>query len=464
MIGLQPYHAGGYPPPGRRWPQLGNPALEAALGGADSIRSKLQAKRDTMQSFHLGRLQDQGIMPLGAPAANAQTDPSQVGVAEFDHFTLPPAQAVANQGGTDISVPESPELIPATPDPFPFSYFRGTAPKATPKPKAAMATQEPMATPEPKAAAPMTTPVPKATPEPKAAPALAPSAEEPLIREVPQAVTYVGPSLLQRAQRSRENATAMGSAVSSAVSGARNTVGPPIVYGANAIAHLAGVLVPPIAEVGLTGAMALGNVAADGLGALGSAAIAAAPPTARFMGRAASMTARGVGRGSTALGNAMAQGASRGLEMARARLEQSELSLSDLLTALNEMRSDPELADRSYSAYNALTDGSYAALPDPPPRRRNRMDTPPPRRSQAASSSSAAPAAAATGSTPENSFSTVAEWLEFAGNKGKLREELSKRPEWRLLTDGMNSVDQRNKLKKMSREDMAKMLMQLDAS
>jgi hypothetical protein len=163
-----------------------------------------------------------------------------------------------------------------------------------------------------------------------------------------------------------------------------------------------------------------------------------------------------------ALGNAMAQGASRGLEMARARLEQSELSLSDLLTALNEMRSDPELADRSYSAYNALTEGSYAALPGPPPRRRNRMDTPPPRRNQAASSSSAAPAAA--GSTPENSFSTVAEWLEFAGNKGKLREELSKRPEWRLLTDGMNSVDQRNKLKKMSREDMAKMLMQLDSS
>lgn len=311
-----------------------------------------------------------------------------------------------------------------------------------PAPAAPVAHQ---ATPEPppKAAA-------KATATPKAAPALAPSAEEPLIQEVPQAATFVGPSLLQRAQRSRENAAAMGSAVSSAVSGARNTVGPPIVYGANAIAHLAGVVVPPIAEVGLTGAMALGNVAADGLGALGSAAIAAAPPTARFMGR---------------VGNAMAQGASRGLEMARARLEQSELSLSDLLTALNEMRSDPELADRSYSAYNALTEGSYAALPGPPPRRRNRNDTPPPRRSQAASSSSAAPTAAATaGSTPENSFSTVAEWLEFAGNKGKLREELSKRPEWRLLTDGMNSVDQRNKLKKMSREDMAKMLMQLDSS
>ena len=318
----------------------------------------------------------------------------------------------------------------------------------------------PQATPEPppKAAA-------KATATPKAAPALAPSAEEPLIQEVPQAATFVGPSLLPRAQRSRENAAAMGSAVSSAVSGARNTVGTPIVYGANAMAHLAGVVVPPIAEVGLTGAMALGNVAADGLGALGSAAIAAAPPTARFMGRAASMTARGVGRGSMALGGAMVQGASRGLEMARARLEQSELSLSDLLTALNEMRSDPELADRSYSAYSALTEGSYAALTGPPPRRRNRNDTPPPRRSQAASSSSAAPTAVATaGSTPENSFSTVAEWLEFAGNKGKLREELSKRPEWRLLTDGMNSVDQRNKLKKMSREDMAKMLMQLDSS
>ena len=114
MLTVQPYHAGGYPPPGRRWPQFGDPALEAALGGADSIRSKLQAKRDTMQSYHLGRLAEDGLTPLYASLAPPQTashpDPSQVNVVAHDHFVIPPSAAQLHSGqvGPGESVPNSP--------------------------------------------------------------------------------------------------------------------------------------------------------------------------------------------------------------------------------------------------------------------------------------------------------------------------------------------------------------------
>jgi hypothetical protein len=163
----------------------------------------------------------------------------------------------------------------------------------------------------------------------------------------------------------------------------------------------------------------------------------------------------------------MAHGASRGLQMARAALDKSELTLGDFISAIDTMREAMAVEDeqRPYSAFNALTQGEYAALPAPSHRRKR--DASPQRRPGASSSSAAPPQAQAApaqvaAERPEHSYNTVAEWIAFAGNKQALTEQLNKRPEWRELTNDLDSVEMRNKMKKMTREDMAKMLMKLD--
>ena len=430
MLAVRPYHAGGYPPPGRRWPQFGDPALEAALGGADSIRSKLQAKRDAMRSVHLGRLEDQGIVPMGAPAAH----PAAAGVAAFDHFQLPPPAAPVHLGrvgpgesvpstpernGVDISVPSTPTPLPAIPK-FPFpspEHFNIGSPTS-------IATMSP----PPQSYSPDRAEV---TPQPSAA-------------------TFVGQAL-------RNQAAAAGGAVSAAMQpgsqartmahSAASTIalaGPPIVHGAHAIAHLAGEVVPPIAAAAVTGASAIGH-----------AAMAAGPPAARAVGRVASAAARGAGHGAMALGGALAHGASRGVEMARAALESSDISVGDFVAGIQAMREAMELPDRP-STHAAITDGSQAALPGPAIRHRNRMATPPPRRSGSSSSSSAR-------ARPEVSFSSEKDWLEHVQSKTALVEELYKRPNWRDIVQHLNSSDLRKKMGKLSREDIAKMLVALDA-
>jgi hypothetical protein len=141
--------------------------------------------------------------------------------------------------------------------------------------------------------------------------------------------------------------------------------------------------------------------------------------------------------------------------MARAALESSDISVGDFVAGIQAMREAMELPDRP-STHAAITDGSQAALPGPAIRRRNRMATPPPRRS---GSSSSGPARA----RPEVSFSSEKDWLEHVQNKGALVEELYKRPNWRDLVQHINSSDLRKKMLKLSREDIAKMLVALDA-
>ena len=368
---------------------------------------------------------------MGAPAAH----PAAAGVAAFDHFQLPPPAVPVDLGrvapgesvpstpernGVDISVPSTPTPpLPAIPK-FPFpspEHFNIGSPTS-------IATMSP----PPQSYSPDRAEV---TPQPSAA-------------------TFVGQAL-------RNQAAAAGGAVSAAMQpgsqartmahSAASTIalaGPPIVHGAHAIAHLAGEVVPPIAAAAVTGASAIGH-----------AAMAAGPPAARAVGRAASAAARGAGHGAMALGGALAHGASRGVEMARAALESSDISVGDFVAGIQAMREAMELPDRP-STHAAITDGSQAALPGPAIRRRNRMATPPPRRSGSSSSSSAR-------ARPEVSFSSEKDWLEHVQSKTALVEELYKRPNWRDIVQHLNSSDLRKKMGKLSREDIAKMLVALDA-
>ena len=387
-------------------------------------------------------------MPAHSQPA-AHPDPTAAGVAAFDHFQLPPSAAPVHLGrvgpgesvpstpernGVDISVPSTPApqplpAIPQFPFPSPEHFHIGSPTSAatmSPPPKASWNTFRQLASPDRA----------QATPEPTQ----------------PSAATFVGQAL-------RNQAAAAGGAVSAAMQpgsqartmahSAASTIalaGPPIVHGAHAIAHLAGGVVPPIAAAAVTGASAIGH-----------AAMAAGPPAARAVGRAASAAARGAGHGAMALGGALAHGASRGIEMARAALESSDISVGDFVAGIQAMREAMELPDRP-STHAAITDGSQAALPGPAVGRRNRMATPPPRRS-GSSSSSSGPARA----RPEVSFSSEKDWLEHVQSKTALVEELYKRPNWRDIVQHLNSSDLRKKMGKLSREDIAKMLVALDA-
>ena len=63
MLPLQPYHPQRYPPVGPRWVQFGDDILGDATNDARTI---LTQKHQWKQQLHIGRLQEQGMMPLHA--------------------------------------------------------------------------------------------------------------------------------------------------------------------------------------------------------------------------------------------------------------------------------------------------------------------------------------------------------------------------------------------------------------
>ena len=89
MLPVQPYRPGGYPPNGPRWVQFGDDLLGGALSARDEARAKLAGKRESMQVFHIQRLQQDGFMPLGpAPSQHpaGPPDPETEATAQYDRF------------------------------------------------------------------------------------------------------------------------------------------------------------------------------------------------------------------------------------------------------------------------------------------------------------------------------------------------------------------------------------------
>ena len=66
---------------------------------------------------------------------------------------------------------------------------------------------------------------------------------------------------------------------------------------------------------------------------------------------------------------------------------------------------------------------------------------------------------------PDVTFDTTQEWLEYSRNRGILVEQLYKRPHWRQsLKVAREKDDLRKKLLSMSSEDLAELLVKLDAN
>jgi hypothetical protein len=90
MLAAQPYHPGVYPP-NDQFAQFGDDLLGHSLKA--HTRAVLERKRQNFEPFHLGRLQDAGLMPLNrAPTQMPQSnpDPEMQAVQAFDA----PVQAV----------------------------------------------------------------------------------------------------------------------------------------------------------------------------------------------------------------------------------------------------------------------------------------------------------------------------------------------------------------------------------
>ncbi|NDD65837.1 MAG: hypothetical protein EBZ36_17950, partial [Acidobacteria bacterium] len=86
MLPLQPYRPGKYPP-GPGWAEFGDDQLAHSI--AHGARAKLVSKRQEMVHFHIGRLQEDGYMPMHAPEQFFDAaDPEDQARAAYDHPTM----------------------------------------------------------------------------------------------------------------------------------------------------------------------------------------------------------------------------------------------------------------------------------------------------------------------------------------------------------------------------------------
>ena len=106
MLPVQPYHEGSYPP-GARFPQFG----DDVVGGYLNAHAALAEKRRNMVPFHIGRLAQDGFLPLNhlpsqVPASPA--NPEDQATQAFDGFDRPTPSAPPGHG-TQEHGPISPQ-------------------------------------------------------------------------------------------------------------------------------------------------------------------------------------------------------------------------------------------------------------------------------------------------------------------------------------------------------------------
>ena len=89
MLPLQPYHPQRYPPVGPRWVQFGDDILGDVTNDAHTM---LARKNQWKQQLHLGRLQQQGMMPshVKSQVPASHPDPEEDAVQSYDRPPPPP--------------------------------------------------------------------------------------------------------------------------------------------------------------------------------------------------------------------------------------------------------------------------------------------------------------------------------------------------------------------------------------
>ena len=88
MLPVQPYHEGSYPP-GARFPQFG----DDMVGGYLNAHAALAAKRRNLVPYHIGRLAEDGFVPLNPLPSQVPASP-----ANPEDRRRKPSTALRHQG------------------------------------------------------------------------------------------------------------------------------------------------------------------------------------------------------------------------------------------------------------------------------------------------------------------------------------------------------------------------------
>ena len=101
MLPVQPYHEGSYPP-GARFPQFG----DDMIGGSLNAHDALAQKRRNMVPFHIGRLQEDGLVPMNMEAQTPMPRRDPEGELIDDRPPAPPPLPPRGRGRLRRREPE----------------------------------------------------------------------------------------------------------------------------------------------------------------------------------------------------------------------------------------------------------------------------------------------------------------------------------------------------------------------
>ena len=426
MLPVQPYHEGSYPP-GVRFPQFG----DDVVGGFLNAHDALAQKRRNMVPFHIGRLAEDGFLPMHvrshalAPSANPE-DQATEALAIVRRPSFLPQESFESASEATMSPPPSPRG-PSTLARVRRAGFdvastvgQGTAQLAMVAGNASMrATSSGLGQLQnvggvaARVAMRATSSGLGQLQNVGSATARATSSSASHLRDNAVAAMEPG-SNTRRAIAATASSTA--SVLAAGASGAKQAMefaGPPVVHGAYAAA-----------EAGRQ---------------LGTAGLEAAGTAYHYIGEHIAPAVHSITK--------------RGAEFALETLTATVLHGGDILRALDEFK--PQ-----HSAHNALENGRREAITYGAVSGKKRDRSPQARFHSGSASSSSTQA---RGSRPEVSYDSTQEWLEYSNARGVLVEELYKRPNWRSFITVTKEKDElRKKLLKMSPEELAEILVKLD--
>ena len=283
------------------------------------------------------------------------------------------------------------------------------------------------------------------------------AAAGPLGRLAGDAATYMGRSFKNNVKKTAELAAEGGKRAADVLR--EMQVGTKVAEAADtAKTRLMELSGPPLALGGHLAVEGAKHTASAAL-AVGSGAVEAGKVVAPVLGEGALAAGKVIGKGTLAAGKgAFHLGVGLTKLMSRATWR-----LLDVIAALDEVHTTPALGDASSSSSREIVPvtGTDTGLS-----RRRRSKTPPPR------TATAAAAAEPEARNFEHSYATPEEWLTSGhSNKGFLIEEIYKRPGWAQLMgvadksgyhSRTGSTEFAQNLKKMSRQDLAQVLVHLD--
>jgi len=473
MLPVQPYRPGKYPP-GPQWAQFGDDLLGRTFSVADEARANLAEKRRSMGGFHMGRLEEDGFLPMQSKVPHifathdfaSVKDPEEEFVEGFDLSDWRPHHLPHNDFETPseatASEPPSPrELalqtpVPDTPPGSPRQGALGRVARAGFQIVGEGGQQ--------------------------LAQYMGTSLQNNLAATADYAKTglQVAGQVAKVAKNASKRAASVGAehamgVITSAASGAHQAAQPGsntrkvlanVAHTTASAAQTAASTTKTVAGVVAQGAQTIGPPVAYGASAaahaLGTGTYHGAAFTGKHLKNAAYAAADVT---STHVVPAVKHGWTLGKELASHALNAATLSAVDIIDALGKLEKE-----EPYSAYNAIGNGHYEALGNGQSRR-SRADSPKNRKIHKAQepypTQGGAKGYVQRGDhrqhgTGYETYATAEDWATEKPSKAYLVDQLYKRPGWDSFIKHSNTKELKKKLHAMSLIDLGRILVKLD--